>query len=132
MAEVISLCLSFGTHVESVSGECGLKPVLAKGGAAAANAVDSSSKYGETALMIAAEKGALEKVKVLLAAGAKVDATDKLGSTALHYAVAGGNAAVVKALLDAKASPATKNKDKISPAAMARAKGYADCATLMK
>ena len=132
MTDVIALCLSFGTHVESASGENGLKPALVKGGAAAANAVDPASKHGETALMICAEKGALEKVKALLAAGAKIDAVDKVGNTPLHYAVAGGNAAVVKALLDAKASPATKNKEKISAAALARAKGYADCAVLMK
>mgnify|MGYP000557117135 CR=1 FL=1 len=39
---------------------------------------------------------------------------------------------VLCVLLDAKASPTTKDKDKISPAAMARAKGYADCAALLK
>ena len=43
----------------SASGEAGLKVALAKD-KAAANAVDPASKYGETALMLAAEKGMVE------------------------------------------------------------------------
>ena len=121
---------SWGVHTVSVSGEAGLKVALAKD-KASASAVDPASKYGETVLMLAAEKGMVEKVKELLAAGAKVDAVDKRGRTALHAAVFSGNKDVVKLLLDAKC-PAPKDKDKISPAAMARAKGYADCAALLK
>lgn len=115
----------------SASGEAGLSVALSKD-KTAANAVDPASKFGETALMLAAEKGMVEKVKALLAAGAKVDTVDKRGRTALHAAVFSGSKETVKVLLDAKASPTTKDKDKISPAAMARAKGYADCAALLK
>ena len=130
--EVLAQVQAWGVHTESVSGEAGLKPALAKGGAAAANAVDAASKLGETALMLAADKGAAGKVAALLAAGAKVDALDKRGRSALHYAVAGGSPACVQALLGAKADGRLKDKDKISPAALARAKGYADIAVLLK
>jgi ankyrin repeat protein len=54
---------------------------------------------GYTALMIAAEKGHLDAVKVLLANKADVKAKSIAGWTALHVAAQNGHEAVVKSLL---------------------------------
>jgi len=48
--------------------------------------VNASDEDGETALMAAAEKGHLSKVKLLIEKGANVGAKDKTGKTALQYA----------------------------------------------
>lgn len=48
--------------------------------------VNAADADGETALMAAAEKGHVSKVKVLLDHGANVNARDRRGKTALQYA----------------------------------------------
>ena len=124
---------SWGIHTEtSVGASSGLKAILEKAGKAGADAVDPASKWGETALMLACDKGAAGKVKLLLAAGANVAAVDKRGRTALHAAACAGSADCVKLLLDAKADPKAKDKDKVSAGAYAKAKGFADCSVLLK
>ena len=50
--------------------------------------VDARSKHGGTALMIAAERGAVELVQLLVAAGAAVGASNKFGDTASSLAAA--------------------------------------------
>lgn len=59
-------------------------------------------------LMIAAEKGELNRVRALLAKGADVNARAKSGHTALTLAAAAGHLNVVKALLDAGADANTR------------------------
>ena len=48
--------------------------------------VNTADEDGQTALMAAAERGHVAKVRLLLAHGAKADAKDKVGRTALRYA----------------------------------------------
>lgn len=60
---------------------------------------------GDTPLMLAAEKGYLEAVKVLIKGGARVDLTNAAGWGVLHAAVVADNAILVTLLLDAGASP---------------------------
>ena len=69
---------------EKVSDEARLKKVkyLVRLGAD----VNASSKYGKTALMIAATWGQIEVVKYLAKCGADLEAEDKDGKTALDMA----------------------------------------------
>ena len=57
-------------------------------------------KNGATALMVAAQAGHAEVVKVLLENGADVNATDGEGSTGLMYAAKHGHLATAKLLLE--------------------------------
>ncbi len=63
---------------------------------------NASNRYGETALMWAAEWDVPEAVKLLLDAGARVDARDGEGRTALMWA---HSPEAVRLLLDAGANP---------------------------
>jgi hypothetical protein len=54
---------------------------------------------GQTALMLAADRGDLPMVKVLLEAGADLNIQDYLGRTALHSAVTGASPDCVSAIL---------------------------------
>jgi len=67
-----------------------------------ANVADPS---GRTPLMLAAGRGALAWVRVLLDSGAAADTSDPHGATALHSAVLGGDAEIVRLLLEAGADP---------------------------
>ena len=131
-ADVITQVTCWGIHTETCAGATGLKVILEKAGKAGADAVDPASKYGETALMLAAEKGMSAKVKLLLAAGANVAALDKRGRTALHAAAHAGSSECVALLLAAKADPKVKDKDKITACAAAKAKGFTEVVALLK
>ena len=52
----------------------------------------------ETPLDLAAQKGFVGSIDMLVRAGAKVDATDAIGRTAVHYAAMGDHAAAIDAL----------------------------------
>ena len=56
------------------------------------------SADGKTALIYAARAGSVEKMEMLIAAGAEASVTDKVGESALHAAVASGNKAAVQFL----------------------------------
>ena len=61
------------------------------------------NNLGQTALHIAAERGDLSVVRLLLdSSDIPVDAGDARGYTALHLAAAGGHCDVIKVLLEAK------------------------------
>jgi ankyrin repeat protein len=75
------------------------------------NAMDMAGKNGRTALMIAAEKGRVEAVKMLIEKGAGVDYRYEAGGyadyyyndTALMFAARAGHAEVVRILIQAGA-----------------------------
>eukprot|EP00271_Cylindrocystis_brebissonii_P000165 TRINITY_DN10216_c0_g1_i2.p1 TRINITY_DN10216_c0_g1~~TRINITY_DN10216_c0_g1_i2.p1 ORF type:complete len:204 (+),score=56.75 TRINITY_DN10216_c0_g1_i2:341-952(+) len=60
--------------------------------------VGAVASDGMTALHFACQKGHLEAVRVLLAAGAKVTAVTRKGMSPLHFAVQNGTLAVVKVM----------------------------------
>ena len=62
--------------------------------------VDHASLYGRTALMIAAEAGHLEAVRLLVAHGADADFADLHGETPLMVAAKGGRDDVVEYLVE--------------------------------
>ncbi|MHB2016701.1 MAG: ankyrin repeat domain-containing protein [Candidatus Xenobia bacterium] len=61
--------------------------------------IDQVDGLGRTPLMVAAESGDPEFLKVLVAHGAKLTATDAERRTLLHYAARGGNLEVLRYLL---------------------------------
>ena len=83
---------------EKVSDEARLKKVkyLVRLGAD----VNASSKYGKTALMIAATWGHLDVVKCLAECGADVNASTRFGITALMKVARDGNLDMVKYLAE--------------------------------
>ncbi|CAG2252932.1 unnamed protein product [Mytilus edulis] len=65
--------------------------------------VDSSlieDRYGETALMKAADGGHLEICRLLIDRGCKIDITDSDGYTALHYAAREGHLQITRCLVE--------------------------------
>jgi hypothetical protein len=83
---------------------------------AAGQEADVPDWEGFTPLMFAAEKGRLETVRLLIAAGANVNRKSESGLTALHLA-AGGNKdeKVARLLLGAGADPSLSTRDGLSP-----------------
>ena len=121
---VLNLLIDYGAdpsgtemlHHASVSGNIKVIEALIKSGVK----VDSKTKSGVTALMVAAsqtayylccyrnddypEKLAIEGIKALLKAGANVNAQDQSGDTALRIAAGWGRTATVKTLINAGAN----------------------------
>lgn len=84
----------------------GLKTDNVKNLVDAGASLDLTSGDGVTALMRAAKLGAIESVRILLAAGANPDLQNPLlGWSALHYAAAYGHKSVYKALLSTGVNP---------------------------
>ncbi|KAK6495290.1 hypothetical protein TWF481_003316 [Arthrobotrys musiformis] len=71
----------------------------------AVDLIDGIDESGRTPLHLAASKGKLDAVQVLLEFGATVDVPGDMGRTALHYAAIGGFPDVVECLLKAGANP---------------------------
>jgi len=65
-------------------------------------AINSTSEYGLTALMLAANTGKLETFRYLTEKGADINIPNAKheNNSALHYAVASGNVDIIKLLLD--------------------------------
>lgn len=155
MADVLAQAQSWGEHVETCAGNSGLKVRMHPGcisfvycveveverifaatvqglldGGGNANAKED--KTGATALMFSADHGHLDKLKLLLKAGADVNAKNKRGRTALHAAAEQGHEEIIKALLAAGADANVKDKDNVTPAMLAKAWGFKTAAKLIK
>ena len=72
----------------------------------------------------ASEKGNIERVRELIAAGAKLEAKDQDSKTPLHWAAYKGNQEVVKALVDAGANLEAKNQGGRTPLHVAAYHGH--------
>lgn len=114
-AEVIALCSSWGTHVASGPSN-GLRAALQSGTVTGARA-----DGGVTALMLCCERGAVEKMALLLSSGADVSSRDSHGRAALSYAAREGTPSIISALLAAGADRRIRDNDGIGPAALAKA-----------
>lgn len=86
---------------------------------------------GRTALHIAAREGNVEKVGLLVDAGANVNGVDSDGYTPLHLAVVAKSAATVTALLDAGANRNAIDRDGDTPLKFARILGADDIVALL-
>lgn len=86
-----------------------------------------ADKAQDNALFSAAQKGDVDEVKRLLAAGVKINAESRAGEQALHYAAHyGNNVELVKVLLAAGAKVDTINKDGYQPIHLAAQSGNAE------
>ncbi|XP_049796623.1 ankyrin-1-like [Schistocerca nitens] len=82
-------------------------------------------------LIEAAKQGAVEKVRLLLAAGADVGARDGVGLTTLHWAAGRGDAAVVRLLLSAASDPNARTHWGQTPLHLAALSGHAEAAAAL-
>jgi ankyrin repeat protein len=71
---------------------------------AAGSGVDALDRFGQSALMVAAQRGHLKAVQVLVAAGANLDIRAKFGLSATMLAVINGHELVARALASAGAN----------------------------
>ncbi len=78
--------------------------------------IDALNNAGESALMIAAIKGDVADLKLLLARGAKVNLP---GWSPLHYAATGGSAAIIRLLLSKGARLEARSPNGSTPLMMA-------------
>src|SRR5690606_32623090 len=93
--------------------------------------LQSTNRYGGTALIPAAERGHVATVRTLIEAGVAVDHVNNLGWTALLEAIILGDggprhARIVQLLVDAGAAPGLADGQGVTPLAHARQRGYAD------
>ena len=77
----------------------------------------------ETVLMLAAEQGQLEILKLLLKSGADPNVSNAFGQTALHIAAGSGAVDMVRLLLDAGADPEVTRSETSTPLDIAVDKG---------
>jgi cytohesin len=80
-----------------------------------ANPNAKNNNNGSTPLHIAAYKGHVEIVKILLDRGADLNAKDNTGHAPLHWAAIEGHVDVVRVLLDRGANPNAKNNTGHTP-----------------
>jgi ankyrin repeat protein len=73
--------------------------------------VNTKSLFGDYPIHIAATRGCIEEIKILLASGADINAKGEHGYTPLHDAVEQGYGGAVKFLLDQGADKSLKNDD---------------------
>jgi acyl-CoA-binding protein len=85
--------------------------------------VNMKDSSGQTALHLAADKGALQSLFYLLEAGADVKATDHDGISALQAAVIAGNVKACQMLIDYGADPDQVDADGDSPRSCAQDDG---------
>ncbi|WP_109110845.1 ankyrin repeat domain-containing protein [Azospirillum sp. TSO35-2] len=89
---------------------------------------DTRLDSGKTLLMIAAEQGLTDAVRVLLDRHARTDLRTADGATAVMYAAWGGHDGVVKALADGGADLDATNSDGKTALMAAAARGHEDVA----
>ena len=95
-------------------------------------AIDTKDQAGRTPLLIAVQRGDVEKVKELIAQGANVNATDMLDNSILMVAVISNQVDMAKLLIDAGADVNFKNAFGKSVLKKAEQKGFTEIAELLK
>ena len=91
----------------------------------------SASRYGSTPLHLAAQRGHLEVVELLVRHGAELDAEDALGSTPLLEAVSGAHADVAHMLLGRGADASNGDSNGRTPLHSAAAQDSLELAELL-
>lgn len=81
---------------------------------------DSLSLFGDRPVHIAASRGDIDEIRLILGAGADINCKGEHGYTALHNAVEQGHIAAVEYLLTNGADPDPVNDDGVSAAQLAK------------
>ncbi|UZJ51907.1 hypothetical protein CBS101457_001227 [Exobasidium rhododendri] len=132
---------NLGLHNAAATGNLGLVKFALDNGQP-----HTSILNGLTPLHAACSGGSEAVVRLLLNYGADVNATrvktpkgagmgsmtGTEGSTPLHFAAANGHLAVVRLLLESGARPTAKDKDGLTPEALASSQGHSACASLLR
>ena len=92
--------------------------------------VESRNGYGDMPLHVAAVRGDVEMISVLLAAGAEIDARGEHGFTPLLDALAQGKAEAARLLIQHGASTTSRNDWGFAALEVARNSGYPDVLAL--
>ncbi|HHM7004069.1 ankyrin repeat domain-containing protein [Pseudomonas aeruginosa] len=82
--------------------------------------VNSLSLFGDRPIHIAATRGDIDEIQLILGHGADINCKGEHGYTALHDAVEQGHSAAVEYLLNQGADPESLNDDGVSPAELAK------------
>lgn len=82
--------------------------------------VNSPSLFGDRPIHIAATRGDISEIQLILSQGADINCKGEHGYTALHDAVEQGNRDAVDYLLKHGANPEALNDDGVSPAELAK------------
>lgn len=90
--------------------------------------VDAPNRLNETALMLAALRGNLDAVKLLVKRGAEVN---RPGWTPLHYAATGGSVEVIRFLLDQDAYIDAQSPNLSTPLMMAARQKHPDAVRVL-
>ena len=93
--------------------------------------IDSSDKYGWTALHHAVDNDQTEAIELLLRKGATVNAADKEGETVLHNAAYCGQTEVLELLLENDADIEVKSKNGMTALLFAVQQGEIEAAKLL-
>ena len=111
------------------SGDVKILRGLIEGGADVAITSDGREK---TALHIAALKGSVESIRLLLDAGANIEAVDIRANSALHDAARSGHLLVVEMLTAKGASLVGRNQDGHTPVCLAEAEGHREVVRVLQ
>jgi ankyrin repeat protein len=90
-----------------------------------------SGKDDAPILCVAAQRGSVRVLRVLLDGGANVKLADKQGRTAAHHASYFSHAECLRILLAAGADKATKNERGFTPLHLAAQEGHAECLRIL-
>ena len=82
--------------------------------------VNSLSLFGDRPIHIAATRGSIDEIQLILGQGADINGKGEHGYTALHDAVEQGHKSAVDYLLTQGADPEALNDDGVSPAELAK------------
>ena len=93
--------------------------------------VNLSTTDGKTALMLAAQQGRTDLIRMLLDAGATINSTNTRGGTALMYAAVVGDPATVELLLARGAAMNVQSSNGWTALMIAAVKGYDELVRLL-
>jgi ankyrin repeat protein len=93
---------------------------------------DQRGAMDDAPLHIAARKGELDDIEVLVSHGADVNLRGDLGHTPLHYAAMSAQAAAVERLLDLAADRSLKNEFSETPLQVAEVGGHMEIANILR
>lgn len=94
--------------------------------------VNSPSLFGDRPIHIAATRGDINEIQLILSQGADINCKGEHGYTALHDAVEQGNRDAVDYLLKNGANSQDQNDDGISPAELAKLLGEIEILHLLE